>query len=145
MQMGPHSGQHQSQPPSQPQHQPQVTPASDERLMAMLSHLSILVSHGGIIVPILIWLLNKDKAPFAAYQAKQALFFHLAVIVLTWGIGLVTFLIAVVTFGIGLFFLFPLLAALGLLPMIYGIVGAIQSYEGRDFRYWWIGDVVKPD
>lgn len=49
---------------------------SDERMMAMLSHLSILL--GGIILPIILWATQKDKSKFVKYHALQAIFFHIA-------------------------------------------------------------------
>lgn len=122
-----------------------VAPSSDERLMALLAHLSLLVPHAGIVAPLLIWLFNKDKAPFAAYQAKQALFFHLFVIVATYIAIIIGFIFVVLTLGLGLLVLVPLIGALSIVPMICGIIGAIHSYEGRDFRYPIIGDMVRPD
>lgn len=130
--------------PSSPTQSPLVTPSSDEKLMAVLSHLSLLVPHAGIIAPLFIWLLNQGKAPFAAYQARQALFFHLFVIAATWVIGIISFLIAVLTLGFGLIVLIPLLGVLSLIPMVCGIIGAIHAYEGRDFRYPIIGELVQP-
>lgn len=129
---------------SPPSTQPLVKPSNDERLMALLSHLSLLVPHAGIVAPLIIWLLNQDKAPFAAYQAKQALFFHVFVIVATWVIVIGSILLGIVTLGLALIVLLPLLAALNLVPMVLGIIGAIHSYEGRDFRYPIIGSWVQP-
>ena len=25
----------------------------------------------------------------------------------------------------------------------YGLLGAIETYQGRDFQYWWVGDFVR--
>lgn len=137
----------QSPPPTQqlPPQPVMIAPAADERLMASLAHLSLLVPHAGIVAPLLIWLFNKDKAPFAAYQAKQALFFHLLVIVAGYVSLIVGGIFVVLTLGLGLLVLLPFFAALNLIPMICGIIGAIHAYEGRDFRYPIIGDMVRPD
>ena len=127
---------------------PQFAPSSSERLMATLAHLSIWVPHFGIIAPLVIWLSNRGHAPFAAYQAKQAFYFHLSIIALTWLIVIVAVLFVLLTLGIGLIAivgLWPLLPALHLAPMIYGTVAAIQAHDGRDFRYVVIGNLVEPD
>ena len=131
-------------PPGSPGQTPQFAPSQEERVMAALSHASILVHQVGLIAPLVLWLVNEGKAPYAAYQAKQAFFFHLLVTVVTWiavGLG---FAFGLLTFGIGFFLAIPLLGALPVGAMIYGIVAAIHAYNGRDFRYWIVGDWFKP-
>ena len=108
--------------------------------MASLAHASILFQQIGLIGPLVLWLVNKDKAPYAAYQAQQAFWFHLAITLITWLVGL----ICVFTLGLGLLVLWPILLGLPLLSIIYGIIGAVHAYNGRDFRYWIIGDLIKP-
>jgi uncharacterized Tic20 family protein len=119
---------------------PQQIPSSEERTMAALSHASILVHQIGLIAPLIIWLLNQDKAPYAAYQAKQAFWFHLAIMAIEW----ILVIFCVLTLGLGLLVVWPIFVVLPMLTMIYGIVGAVQTYNGRDFRYWIIGDLTKP-
>jgi len=44
------------------------------------------------------------------------------------------------------FLLIPLACIITLIPLgalIYGIVGAVQTNNGQDFRYWLIGDWVR--
>src|SRR5438128_2418632 len=121
-------------------------PSDGERLMAALAHLSILVPHAGIIAPLVLWLVHQGTAPYAAYQAKQAFYFHLGIIVLTWSFIISAIVFCVATLGLGLLALLPLLflvPALHLAPAIYGIIGAVHCYEGRDFRYWLIGEWVQ--
>lgn len=99
-------------PPGSPGQTPQFAPSQEERVMAALAHASILVHQVGIIAPLVLWLVNEGKAPYAAYQAKQAFFFHLLVTVVTWiavGLG---FAFGLLTFGIGLFLAIPILSAL---------------------------------
>ena len=48
----------------------------NQTVMAGLAHLSIFF--GALIVPLILWLVNRGKAPYAAQQSKQAFFFHLA-------------------------------------------------------------------
>jgi len=49
------------------------------------------------------------------------------------------------TLGLGWVVLLPLAGAVPLAAAIYGTIAAIQAHEGRDFRYWLIGDWVQPD
>ena len=128
---------------------------SDEKLFAMLSHLSFFF--GGIILPIIFWAVNKDKSKFAVFHSLQALWFHIAVIALFviliivfvfGGIGLgiltadrggksmpVAFIIAMVIF-------YCLLFIVGIGAMIYSIVMSIKSYKGEYAKYPFIGHLV---
>ena len=54
-------------------------PTPDDRTWAMLAHLSPLVI--GFIGPLVVWLIYKDKSPFVADQAKEALNFNLSVMI----------------------------------------------------------------
>lgn len=53
-----------------------ATPTSDEKLLAMLAHLSIFL--GGIILPIILWATQKDKSKYVTFNSLQAIFYHLA-------------------------------------------------------------------
>src|SRR5687767_7779847 len=55
-------------------------PTPDDRTWAMLAHLSPIVGLG-FIGPLVVWLIYKDKSPFVADQAKEALNFNLAVLI----------------------------------------------------------------
>ena len=71
------------------------TLTSDEKLFALLSHLSYFF--GGIILPIIFWVINRDKSKFATFHSLQALWFHVAIV----GIFIITIILMLV-FGIGL-------------------------------------------
>jgi uncharacterized Tic20 family protein len=132
-------------PPSPVSSTSSVQPSSEERVMALLAHLSILLPQLGWAVPLILWLVNKDTAPFAAYQAKQSFFFQLAVAVLFWIFAIFSVGFGLLTLGLGFLAVLPLLALWHTLAAIYGIVGAVISYQGRDFRYFLIGSMVQPD
>jgi uncharacterized Tic20 family protein len=126
--------------------------ASDERTWAMLAHLSVLANLvTGVLGPfiaLIIYLVYRDRSRYVAYQSMQAFIFQL----ITWvgsgvligGIWLVTGLLSIVVVGI-LLIPFALIGTicLGILPLvglIYGIVGAIETSQGKDFQYWLVGD-----
>lgn len=124
---------------------------SDERTWGMLAHLSVLLNlvtgFLGPVAALIIYLVYKDRSRVVAYHALQSLIFQL----ITWvGGGLLTagawFLsgnLAAVFIGV---LCIPFACLFGLIPLagvIYSIVGAVQTSQGQDFRYWLVGDWVR--
>jgi uncharacterized Tic20 family protein len=130
---------------------PQRLSESDERTWAMLAHLSILLNlitgFLGTVVALIIYLVYKNRSNYVAYQSMQAFIFQL---IWWFGAGLligfawtITGLLSVVLVGL---VLIPLACILSLVPvaaLVYGIVGAVQTNSGQDFKYWLIGDWVR--
>lgn len=147
-------------PPALPP--PPVAPASpymaqnsEDRTWSMLAHLSVLLNLVtgilGPVVAIVIYLVYKDRSKYIAYQSMQAFVFQLICWVgaglVVIGMWIVTILLIPVLVGI-LCVPFSLVAMilLGMLPVIslvYCVVGAIQTSQGKDFRYLWVGDWVR--
>ncbi len=130
---------------------PQPLSSSDERTLAMLAHLSILLNlvsgAMGLLAALLIYLIYKERSRYVAYHSLQSFFFQLVfwlgggvVLGIAWAIS--TALTAVL---VGCLLLpFVVLATLALpLSLVYGIIGAIQCSQGQDFRYWLVGDWVR--
>jgi uncharacterized Tic20 family protein len=124
---------------------------SEERMWAMIAHLSILLNlisgFLGIIAALLIYLVYKNRSKYVAYQSMQAFLFQL---IWWFGGGIVTGFVWVVT-GIlsavlvGLV-LIPLACVISLIPLaslVYGVLAAVRCNNGEDFRYWLIGDWVR--
>lgn len=132
----------------------QVGPG-DERTWGILAHLSVLVNlatgFGGPIAALIIYLVYRNRSRFIAYHALQALIFQLigwygggTLIGIMWAIVgvLSALIIGVVLIPFAL--VFTLIC--GLLPLgtlIYGCYGAYQVSQGKDFRYWLVGDWVR--
>ena len=134
---------------------------SEERLMAMLSHLSILF--GGIILPIILWATQKDKSRFIRYHALQSIFFQIAYVVLLV-LLIVAFALFAIFFGLGLGILtanttsdpgaFPILIVLFVVLfyaaififafalMGYSIYLAVKSYQGSYIKIPIIGNII---
>jgi len=140
-------------PPAPPAHPvpPEPISAGDERTWGMLSHLSVLLNlatgFGGPIAALIIYLVYKERSRFVAYHALQALVFQLiwwvgggALAGITWAISgaLTAICVGVVLMPLALIFSIMPLAGL-----IYGIIGAVQTSQGRDFKYWLVGDWVR--
>ncbi len=124
---------------------------SDERTFAMLAHLSVLANlftaFLGPAIPLILYLVYKDRSRYVAYHSLQSLFFQL----IAWvGGGALTAVAWTITsvlsaFLVGLLCI-PFACIITLLPLasiIYGIIGAAQCSQGQDFRYWLIGDWVR--
>jgi uncharacterized Tic20 family protein len=131
--------------------------SSDERTWATLAHASALLilagGVGGLIAALVIWLTQKEKSAWAAFHGLQALVFQAVILIFTfvvvglvWVVG---FAFSFLTVGFGTFVAVPFMilvffggfAIMGA-GMIYSLYGAWQVYQGRDFRYIWIGDWV---
>ncbi len=130
-----------------------LSPA-DERTWAFLAHLSVLLNlvtgFLGVGAAFVIFLIFRERSRYVAYQALQAALFQLicwggvgALIGLIWSaIGILSMvMIGILLIPIGVI-LTLLLAALPIASVIYGIVGAIETSQGTDFRYWILGDWV---
>ena len=96
---------------------------SDERLWAMLGHLSELAFT--VIAPIIILAVFGPRSAFVQDQAKEALNFQLTVLIAAIASA---FLILV---GIGLVLL-PVVAVYG---VVFAVIAAVKSYEGVLYRY----------
>ena len=145
-------------------------PTPDERILAALAHITILVPLMGVIAPIVIWVTQKEKSRYVGFQALQAVVFQL-LLVLTWFVGMgcymasffITF-IGIAGFGAGNpssaplsgpaqtlgylgvfipFIVIGLVFIVGIVFVIYGVVAAIQALRGNPFRYALIGDRVE--
>jgi uncharacterized Tic20 family protein len=124
---------------------------SDERTYAMLAHLSILLNLvTGILGPVaalLIYFVYRDRSRYVRYHAMQSFVFQLI-----WWLGAgilaaimwtISGLLAVILVGC---LLMPIALFVTLIPLaalVYGVIGAIQTNEHQDFRYWLIGDWVR--
>ena len=128
--------------PTQPQSTPPAQPAASsgsgmgENTWCLLSHLSGLVGYlgngiGGVIAPLIIYLVKKDTSPVIGSHAKEALNFNISVAI--YALALV--LLMIVTFGIGALIAVPGLIALGIFHLVFTIIAAIKANDGVLYRY----------
>jgi uncharacterized protein len=108
----------------------------EERMLAALTHLSGLAGYvipfGGVLVPIIIWIVKKDS-PVVSTIAKQAILLNLVVFLVI--AGTLILLLTII--------LIPLLVLmwviLGLAAIALPIVGAIKANDGWYYRYPVVG------
>ena len=118
----------------------------------------------GVLVPLFIWLAYKEKSAYVSFQALQATVFQVVsilvmAIVLAVSIALITAgwavsaaltailiglclmpFVALITVVFALLVLILPLAQLG-----YGLYAAYETYQGRDFRYWLVGEALEKE
>ena len=137
--------------------------SQDERALAALAHASIVLGvftsgMGGIVAALVIWLVQKEKSAYVAFQALQALVYQIAtflVTMLAWccwvALWMVMILVPLINnpgaydvnpppgLWAGLFLMAVPFAIWGL-TILYGLWGAVRSLGGHDFRYAIIGN-----
>ena len=132
------------------------TYTSEERVMAGLAHISVVMIGWGIIVPVIVWVTEREKSRFASFQALQALAYQLLFMLLymicsfgamipAMGVQLLVFNVPNSSDSVAPYFaLTPVLAMLAIfcflgLYILVGIIGSIMSFTGKDFHYPLLG------
>ena len=103
----------------------------DARFWAMMCHLSSfaglfnLIPLGGIVVPLIIWMVKRDEDPFIDYHGREVLNFQISIAIYT----VIAIILCFVVIG---FLILPLLF---LMDLILTIVAAIRARDGETYRY----------
>jgi uncharacterized Tic20 family protein len=136
----------------------------DERIMAALSHVAIIVPMMGLIAPILIWVTQREKSRYVAFQSLQAAAFQLTLLAV-WIGGFACYMLSFFAVFGGTFFMassatpennpaalgfflvpfvvFFSILAIFFIMIIIGIVAAVMTFQGKDFHYPLIGRWVE--
>lgn len=131
----------------------------EERLLSALAHGSIVAQGLGILVGVVLYVTQRDRSKRVAFQALQAAvyqFVGLLVMVVVWVAWMVVHGLSYIPLAQNPeafeeapppFFWISLAAmaiplALTMLWMLYGLLGALQTLRGRDFRYVVIGKLL---
>jgi uncharacterized Tic20 family protein len=96
----------------------------NDKIWAILSHLSAFIGVG-LLLPLVVYLSMKNESPYVATNAREALNFHLSLLI--YGICCVPLVFVLV--GI------PLLILIGLASLVFAIVAAIKASEGACYHY----------
>jgi uncharacterized Tic20 family protein len=137
------------------------TPLSqkEERLLSALAHGSAILSGLGILIGVVLFVTQRERSKWVAFQALQAAvyqFIGMVVIVGMWivwsiahGLSYIPLFQSPEAFEESppLFFFITLAAmaipfAVMILWGLYGMLGALQTLRGRDFRYVVIGGLL---
>lgn len=101
-----------------------TAPRGTEKIWALLSHLSSFVGLP-FLLPLIVYLAMKDDSAYVADNAREALNFHLSMLIY----ALCCIPLVFIVIGI------PLLTAIGLASLIFAIVAAIKAADGGCYRY----------
>jgi hypothetical protein len=104
----------------------QAQPSGHDKIWSILGHLSILFTPViGIVLPLTVYLAMRNESPYLTTNAKEALNFHLSLIIYA-------------ICCIPLFFIFigyPIFFLLWITSLILGIVAAVKAADGRCYHY----------
>jgi len=136
----------------------------DERVMAAIAHATVVFSPVGLVGPVIIWAMQKQKSPFVAFQALQAAAYQFLLFVggcLAGALYACSFLSIPITAllaspldeGSNICFpftaftcTFDVLLILMLTWMAfegYGLYAAVSVLQGNDFRYLFLGRLLE--
>lgn len=102
---------------------PQNKPSSDERTMAILSHVLCII--GSFIAPLIIYLLKKDESPYVKEHALESLNFQITMIILY----IISGILIIVLIGV------LLIWALSIINLILIIIATIKASEDKLYKY----------
>jgi uncharacterized Tic20 family protein len=132
-----------------------TTPTTEDRIWAVISHLSSLAFGMGIILPVIGWSDQRRKSNYSSFQCLQALGYQslgytiwlLSYLVIIMGASIILLIMLGPTngtsntvLGPGMIVFFILVFGFFALYFLLPIVAAIACALGREFRYPVIGD-----
>lgn len=100
--------------------EPVIAPTSDEKTMAILSHVLTVVA--GFLAPLIIYLIKKDESAFVREHAKESLNFQITAFIIMIGL-------AITVIGI------LLIWVVGILALVFVILATIKASEGKLYKY----------
>ena len=102
-----------------------VAAPQEDRTLAMITHLSGIVA--GFIVPLIIWLINKDKPEkgFLTDQSKEALNFQITLLLAYVACMILSFVL------IGMF----LMPIVWIASVVFMILAGVKANSGEAYRY----------
>ena len=102
---------------------PATNVSSDEKTLAILSHILAIVS--SFIAPLIIYLIKKDESPYVAEHAKESLNFQITMCIL-W---IISGILIIVLIGLLLIWI------LYFVNLILVIIATIKASENKMYRY----------
>ena len=132
----------------------------ENRLLAALAHGSVVAQGVGILVGILVYITQREKSRYAAFQALQSALYQL----ISFIIMIVLWIIWGMLYGLSMIPIIiqaeanpdaapPLIFWIAMLSMVipfiymilvgmYGLWGGIRTWQGKDFRYFIVGRML---
>jgi hypothetical protein len=99
-------------------------PKGNDKIWSILSHLSALIGVG-LILPLVVYLAMRNESEYVACNAREALNFHISVLIYCLCcIPLVFILVGV-----------PLLILIGIAALVLAIIAAVKASDGGCYHY----------
>jgi uncharacterized Tic20 family protein len=115
---------------------------SEDRTMALLSHVGGYLT--SFVIPLIFWLVYKDKSRFVAHHTRESLNFQISlmlysIVISSLLLGLFFFLRKLMEGQTAMYLTLFLIGLFGLALLIFEtvavILASIAAYRGRSFRY----------
>ncbi|HMQ46441.1 MAG TPA: DUF4870 domain-containing protein [Saprospiraceae bacterium] len=107
----------------------QLIPDQDEKMWATFAHLGIvaglIIPLGNIWLPLVLWIINKDKSAFVRENAKEALNFQITMLLA----AIVGGILAIILIG------FLVIAAVVVVDIVFSIMAAMKANQGESYVY----------
>ncbi|HEY6975701.1 MAG TPA: DUF4870 domain-containing protein [Chitinophagaceae bacterium] len=100
--------------------QPDYVPTSDEKTMAVLSHILTLVAP--ILAPLIIYLVKKNESKFVEWHARESLNFQITV-------AIIIIILFITIIGIFIAWI------VGIISLVLVIIATIRASEGKLYKY----------
>ncbi|MDP4624628.1 MAG: DUF4870 domain-containing protein [Akkermansiaceae bacterium] len=107
--------------PQAPPPTPPPEASNDDHLWILFSHLSLLLGIG-IVVPLIIYLVKKDESEQIAYHSREALNFHISIVIYSLVCGITC---------VGI----PLIPVVGIVGIVFSIIAAVKASDPVPYQY----------
>ncbi len=104
----------------------------------MAAHLGSLVAAWfalGLLAPLAVLLIQGQKSDFVRRHATESLNFQISILLYAFVGTVLAFLVAVLTFGLGLFVIVPVVALIAVLVLVAVVMASVAANRGDEFRY----------
>ena len=136
----------------------QENKSAETRLLAALAHGSVVAQGIGILVGIIVYINQREKSRYVAYQGLQAAVYQLINLIITvllwlawgvlYGLSMIPLIIQAETnpdaAPPAIFWISMILMVIPLVYMVlvglYGLWGAVRTWQGKDFKYLLLGN-----
>jgi hypothetical protein len=108
-------------------------PVQPSTAPAMLAHLGYVI--GGVILPLIIFVVTDDSDRFTKVQATEALNFQITGLIVYFGGIILTIVLGIATAGIALIVLIPALIAAWVLGLVWTIMAVVAVTRREYYRY----------
>jgi hypothetical protein len=117
----------------------------------MIAHLSTLLNLVtgllGVVAALVIYLVYQNRSRYVAYHALQSFIFQIIAWlgggILTGVAWAITGVLSAILIGLVCIPFALIVSAIPITAVVYGVIGGIECSQGRDFRYWLVGDWVR--